>query len=180
MSHVAAVMPTCLPTTSPRMTPTMTGSRGHVSSAGVMVTPALASANRGTMRKLTQGWSECSRRSIGAWACSVTVSSSHRSSWSASPSPRGALTPVRSQRSAMSRARATKAGASRRTRAGMVAASSTPAMVAWTPERSTNTQSTIPSTAYTMGCRTPRRLATSSRTTTPAAAPTMATFRSSV
>ena len=36
-----------------------------------MVTPALASANRGTMRKLTQGWSVCSRRSIGACACSV-------------------------------------------------------------------------------------------------------------
>ena len=55
-------------------------SRGRRASA----TPALASANRGTIRKATHGWSACSIRSIGACAFSVASSSSHSAAWCSS------------------------------------------------------------------------------------------------
>ena len=120
----------------------MTGSTTMAASSPRMATPALASANSGTMRNATHGWSVCSRRSIGAWACSVGVLQL----------PQGLVmllgagvlaATVRLE--AVDDARAPsprRLGASRRTRAGIVDASRTPATVAWTPDWSTASHST--------------------------------------
>lgn len=65
-SQAARVMPATLPTTRPSTTPAVTRSvPGASNEPASITTPALASAKRGTTRKLVHGWRRCSRRSAG-------------------------------------------------------------------------------------------------------------------
>ena len=75
-SRAKSQIPKGFPKNKPRATPTLTGCVAAAGTFPTIRTPALANANSGMMRKLTQGCSVCSMRCNGDstsshWASSV-------------------------------------------------------------------------------------------------------------
>ena len=116
-------MPTNLPTTRPTITPQVTvEENARSSNSPLITTPALASANTGTMKKLDHGCSSSVSRSLGDTARS-TDSLAERASSGSGDWPK-----------ARASAPASRTSSAREAYAGTSRPSTTPASVGWMPD----------------------------------------------
>ena len=134
-SHVKDATPASLPSTRPSTMPTVTGDRRASPRApGDSSTPALASANTGTMTKLVHGRSSSPIRSATDTRSRTSNKARRADAASSDPSERdrwrSGLGPVRPISG----------------RAGANMPITTPAMVAWIPDSNSASQNTTPTT----------------------------------
>ena len=128
-------MPTNLPTTRPAITPQVTGEENARSSSSPLITtPALASANTGTMKKLDHGCSSSVSRSLGDTARS-TDSLAERASSGSGDCP-----------NARASAPASRTSSAREAYAGTSRPRTTPASVGWMPDSTIATHRMRPTT----------------------------------
>ncbi len=125
--------------------PSPTGDVSADTSAPPSSTPALASAKIGMITKATQGSNACSIRANGVSTCSQAVSIACSAACVRS-CPVGPARVALSNSASVALTLFVNSPFRRRTRAGIVAAASTPAIVACTPDSSTASQSISPNT----------------------------------
>ncbi len=143
-------MPTGLPTSSPKKMPRVTGcTSSAATSSPTRRRLAFASANSGSTTKVVNGCSACSMRCNGeamnaehlpisyAWLCCTSSSSTCAAGSSAD-----------SMALSRSRLKFTKSSAGIFARVGIVNATSTPAIVACTPEFRKQNHTATPTSAY--------------------------------
>ena len=133
-SHVAATIPSGFPTTYPKTIPSVMGDATASPSRSASISmPAFASAKRGTITKLVQGWSRYCSRSLGETA-DITPSCAERASSGVGCS--------RNERvSSVTRSRSERAGGY----ALVPSPTKSPAMTGSTPDSNNATHTAVPS-----------------------------------